>query len=334
MKKAAVLGLGDISAIHLAAIDQAENISLVAVCDVNPAARAGAPEGVPFYTDYRQMAAEAAPDCVHVCLPHHLHYPVAREMAELGCHVFCEKPLAMSPAEAEEFAALERAYPDLRLGLCLQNRINETTVQLKAVIDSGDYGKVRGAKGLVPWARTKTYYEVKPWRGTYAEAGGGTMMNQSIHTLDLLSYLCGPVARLHASSARLLDYGIEVEDTVTARLEFESGAPGLFWATNCNYDNESVQITVALERAVFTIADGRLMRRDSDGSRHLICEDRRMPGTKFYYGASHSELITGFYAAMEAGTENYIHASDGVMSIRLIDAIVRSAREDIPVDMA
>ncbi len=326
MKKAAVIGLGDISAIHLAAIARNPQISLAAVCDIDPGARARAPQGVPFFTDYREMIMSTEPDCVHICLPHSLHYPVTRDAAELGCHVFCEKPLAMDPAQAAAFVALERTHPQLRLGICLQNRFNETTEALKAIIDGGQYGGVVGAKGLVPWYRPKAYYEGKPWRGTWREAGGGTMMNQSIHTLDLLYYLCGPVKKVHASVAQLLDYGIEVEDTVTARIEFHSGAGGVFWATNANWENESTQITVALEKALFHIENSVLTRRDPDGTATLLCEDEKLPGTKFYYGASHAKLINQFYAAMEAGTDDYLHAGDGEMSIRLISAIQESGR--------
>lgn len=95
MKKAAVIGLGDISPIHLAAIAGNPDIELCAVCDIDPEAGQRAPEGVPFYTDYEEMLREAKPDCVHVCLPHYLHYPVSKYFAEHGVNVFCEKPVAM-----------------------------------------------------------------------------------------------------------------------------------------------------------------------------------------------------------------------------------------------
>lgn len=334
MKKAAVIGLGDISIIHLTAIEHNPDVRLVAVCDTQESARERAPAGVPFFTDYEEMIRAVHPDCVHICLPHYLHYPVARKAAELGCSVFTEKPLALSPAQAEAFASLEREFPVLKFGVCLQNRINDTTVRLKAIIESGEYGAVVGLKGLVPWFRPKDYYDVKPWRGTFAEAGSGTLMNQSIHTLDLLYHLGGPIKRLHASMSRLLDYGIEAEDTVTARLEFENGTRGVFWATNCNYSNESTQITVALEKAVFHIEDGVLTRRDADGTKTMVCEDRKLGGTKFYYGASHMETIGLFYKALESGGEDYLHASDGVMSIRLIDAIICSAGRDGLVEIS
>lgn len=326
MKKAAVIGLGDVSVIHLAAIAANEEISLCAVCDIDPSAKESAPKEVPFYTDFREMIREAKPDCVHICLPHYLHYPVAAEAARMGVNVFCEKPVALNQKEAEAFAELEKQYPNLQIGICLQNRLNETTEALKEIIDNGTYGKVTGIRGIVPWFRPKEYYDVKPWRGKWKTAGGGCMINQSIHTLDLMYYLTGPITRLKASVSQVLDYGIEVEDTVTASLEFENGARGLFYATNANFKNESVQISVDMERASFVMRDNVLYSVGEDGSETKVIEDRKMPGAKFYYGASHEKLIRRFYHSLETGDGNYIRVADAVMSICLIDAIQNSGR--------
>ena len=115
-----------------------------------------------------------------------------------------------------------------------------------------------GTKGIVPWARPKQYYDCKPWRGKWETAGGGCMINQSVHTLDLLYFLGGPVKSLRASVSQLLDYGIEVEDTVAAQLTYADGGKGLFMATNANYKNESVQIGVQLEKADFAIIENVL----------------------------------------------------------------------------
>lgn len=244
----------------------------------------------------------------------------------MGAHVFCEKPVALHTSQAEEFAAFEAAHPEVHIGICLQNRLNESIEMLKELLDSGRYGAITGMKGIVPWSRPKSYYDVKPWRGTWEYAGGGCMINQSVHTLDLLYYLGGPVLSVRASVSQLLDYGIEVEDTVSARLTFANGAQGLFLATNANYKNEGVQISVQTEKAEFSIIDNILYRMDGDGSKERLAEDARLPGTKFYYGASHQKLIAKFYQAVEQDTQNYIHVKDAVMSVRLIDAIQESGR--------
>lgn len=328
MIKAAIIGLGDISFVHLDAIDSNPEIKLAAVCDLNEELRSRAPEGVPFYTDYREMVRAQRPDVVHVCLPHHLHYSVSKDLVEMGVNVFCEKPVALNTAQAEEFAALEAAHPEVKIGICLQNRLNETTVELKRRIDSGVYGKVTGIRGFVPWYRTPEYYALKPWRGTWEYAGGGSMINQSLHTLDLLYHLAGEVEKIHAVVGQLNDYGIEVEGDVIARMEFKNGAHGLFFATNNNWTNESVQIRVAMEKGVFHIEDNTLYQINPDSSRKVICTAPRLEGIKFYYGASHSKMVDLFRQAVETGGDNYVHVRDAVMVIRLMDTIFKSAKED------
>lgn len=326
MKRAAVIGLGDISGTHIKGIQGNPRIVLAAVCDIDESRREAAPEGVPFYTDYKEMIQKEHPDVVHICLPHCLHVPVSEEAAGMGVHVFCEKPVALNTEEANGFAEFEKAHPHIHIGICLQNRFNNSVEALKQIIDSGEYGSVLGAKGVVLWARPKSYYDCKPWRGKWETAGGGCMINQSVHTLDLLYYLCGTITGVKASVTQLLDYGIEVEDTVAARLTFENGAHGLFMATVANHQNESVQISVQLEKAEFAIIENVLYRILPDRSKEKLAEDDRLPGSKFYYGSSHGKLIGKFYEAVEKGSQDYLHVADAKMSIRLIDAIQESGR--------
>ena len=333
MIRAAVLGLGDISWIHLDAIAENPGIQLVGACDLKEELAAKLPEGTPFFTDFRQMVEQVKPDVVHICLPHYLHFPVAKELVEMGVNVFCEKPVALNLAQAEEFAALEAAHPGVKICICLQNRMNETTEELKRIIDSGEYGKVTGVRGFVPWYRNPEYYSVKPWRGTWEFAGGGSMINQSLHTLDLMYYLGGDVARIHAMVGQLNDYGIEVEGDVVARMEYANGARGLFFATNDNWTNESVQIRVALEKEVFHIEDSTLYRVNPDASREVVVKAPVLEGIKFYYGASHSRMVERFRKALEENSDDYIHVRDAVMVIRLMETIFRSAKEDRLVDV-
>ncbi|MGN0977173.1 MAG: Gfo/Idh/MocA family protein [Faecousia sp.] len=333
MIRAAIIGLGDISFVHLDGILSNPEIRLVGACDLKEELKSRVPEGTPFYTDYKQMVQEVKPDVVHNCLPHYLHYPVTKELVEMGVNVFCEKPVALNVAQAEEFAALEAAHPEVKIGICLQNRMNETTEALKAIIDSGEYGKITGIRGFVPWYRAPEYYSVKPWRGTWQYAGGGSMINQSLHTLDLMYFLGGDVSKIHAVVGQTNDYGIEVEGDVIARMEYACGARGLFFATNNNWTNESVQIRVAMEKGVFHIEDNTLYKINKDSSREVVCKAPVLEGIKFYYGASHTRMIERFRKAVESGSDDYIHVKDAVMVIRLMETIFRSAKEDKLIDV-
>ena len=325
MKRAAVIGLGDVSSVHVNALKANREIALCAVCDIDESKKTKY-EGIPFYNDYRELLKKERPDCVHLCLPHNLHYPMARTAAEYGVHVFCEKPMAVGKGEALDFVKLEEAHPELHMGLCLQNRKNDTTEKLKAIIESGRYGAVTGIRSFVPWKREKSYYEEKPWHGKWETAGSGVLYTQSIHTMDLMYYLGGDIAELRAVVGQLLDYSVEVEDTAAVSMKFKNGASGLFFATNANYINDSVSIQVALEKGEFLIQKNCLYQIDGTGDRKLLAEDKKLPGAKFYYGASHKKLIDEFYKAMENGSQEYLHMKDGLMSIELIEACLKASR--------
>lgn len=321
MKRAAIVGMGAIYPIHSAAIQALDGIELVGVCDIDAKKRAAAPEGVPAFENVREMVEQTHPDCVHVCLPHYLHYPISKQVVEMGVNVLCEKPVALNGREALEFRRLEQEHPEVKIAVSLQNRLNETTEELVRIIGSGEHGKVMGIRAEVPWYRPLAYYQAGPWRGSWDQAGSGVMMNQAIHTIDLMYLLGGPVQRIKASVEQILDYGIEVEDTVSARFQYENGAIGHLYATNANFKNEGVNISVDLECASFRMRDNVLYEVGEGNVETKLVEDQKLPGSKFYYGASHKKLIRGFYDCLEDGSDEYIHVRDAYMSVHLIDVI-------------
>ena len=326
MLKIGVIGLGDISKIHIPAIQSNPYVELAAVCDIDPV-MAGTVDGPAFYTDYLEMLEKESLDCVHICLPHHLHYAATKACVEKEIHVFQEKPLALDAKEGKLLVELEARNPAVKIGISLQNRRNETVEKLLELQASGKYGKVMGIKGLVAWFRPKEYYDIKPWRGQMKYAGGGVMINQALHTMDLMQLFGGEIKKIKGSIDNLLDYGLEVEDTATARIEFASGSQGLLFATNANAENSSVELELLFEKSKFTIKDSILTETLADGTQLKIEEDRKLPGTKFYYGASHVKLINEFYDCIRQDTDDYIHAKDAQASMEMIDAIRKSSNE-------
>lgn len=324
MLKIAVIGLGDISKIHVPVIQASERAELVAVCDIDESLRDSVPDAN-FYTDYLEMLEKETLDCVHICLPHHLHYSATKACVEKGIHVFQEKPLAHNVEEGLALVKLEEQYNSIKIGISFQNRVNETVEKLREIIESGDYGKVIGVKGLVTWHRPKAYYDVKPWRGKMEFAGGGVMINQSIHTLDLMQLIGGEISTIRGSIDTLVDYGYEVEDTASANIQFTNGATGLFFATNANATNSSVEFQVLLEKGKFTIKDSILTSADEAGKKVELMEDMKLAGSKFYYGASHSKLINQFYTCIINDLDDYIHVKDAQVSMEMIHAIRRSS---------
>ncbi|WP_087975089.1 Gfo/Idh/MocA family protein [Oceanobacillus rekensis] len=324
MLKIAVIGLGDISKIHLPIIQDNSNVELVAVCDIDETLKTTVSDVV-FYTDYHEMLEKETLDCVHICLPHHLHYLAAKACVEKGVHVFLEKPLARSAEEGMFLVDLEEKYKDIKLCVSFQNRLNETFETLQEIVESGEYGKVTGLKGLVTWFRPKSYYDEKPWRGIMKQAGGGVMINQAIHTLDQMQLIGGEINTIRGSIDNLFDYGYEVEDTATANIQFANGATGLFFATVTNATNSSVEFQVILEHGKLTIKDSILTKTNDKGEKERVIEDAKLPGAKFYYGASHSKLINHFYTCIENDSQDYIHAKDAQKSMEIISSIRRSS---------
>jgi UDP-N-acetyl-2-amino-2-deoxyglucuronate dehydrogenase len=332
MLKVAVIGLGTISHIHIPAIKANPNAELVAVCD-NDETLSNTVPGANFYSNFEVMLENEDIDCVHICLPHYLHYPVTKACVEKGVHVFLEKPLGLNAEEGRALVKLEEEYTDVKIGVCLQNRNNESFEKLQEIISSGEYGPIKGVKGLVAWFRPKQYYDIQPWRGQWKYAGGGVMINQALHTLDLMQLVGGEIESIRGSVDQLLDYNIEVEDTASARIQFKNGATGLFFATNANADNSSVELEVLFEKDRFTIKDSILIRVNEAGEREELMEDSKLPGSKHYYGASHAKTINQFYSAIIENTQDYIHAKDALASIAIIDAIHLSSEKKQSIKM-
>jgi predicted dehydrogenase len=324
MIRSAIIGLGDISQVHASGILSLNNARLIAGCDIDSSRKASLPEGTAFYTNYEEMLKQEKPDVVHICLPHYLHYPVAKTAAEAGCHIFAEKPLALNGAEAADYTLLEKKT-GVKICLCLQNRCNPTSETLYQLLRSGKYGQVTGVRGTVAWYRPGEYYNNKPWRASMAMAGGGCMINQSIHTMDLMQYFAdSPIRSIKGNIAQVLDYGIEVEDTASSRIVFENGAIGFFSATVANYEDMDVEINVRCEKAVFGIKNRTLYRIQKNEQEELASDSSAFAG-KQVYGNSHVKLISTFYQVLEKGGGWYIHPEEGLPSMKMIDAIRESS---------
>lgn len=325
MIKTAVIGLGDIAHVHVPLLQSMKDVELVALCDTDTSRKDVFQTNAKFYSDYQEMIEQEELDVVHICLPHYLHFPVTKYCAEHGVHVLQEKPLSLHASQAQESAELEEQV-SVKLCICLQNRMNASFKKCMEFIQNETFGKVTGVTGIVAWARPREYYTVKPWRGTWEYAGGGVMINQSIHTLDLMQLIGGEIQSINGNVCNLLDYDIEVEDTATASIQFKNGVKGWFIATNANSDNDSVHIEVHLEHAVLRIQDCKLYLVEEGKEPKEIIEDALLAGPKSYYGAGHRIVFQDFYKAIQENNDDYIHLHEGVISMQIIDAIQASSK--------
>lgn len=321
-----MIGCGTISVVHLEAIRKLEGADLVAVCDADSdrAGAAGQRYGVPAFTGHDQLLDQVRPDVVHICTPHDQHVPVALDCLDAGVSVLLEKPVAETVEEAERLIEAADGHPEVQVGICLQNRYNAAVRAAHALLQSGELGGVRGGSATLLWHRGPEYYQARPWRGRKRESGGGVLINQAIHTLDLLEWLLGDVARVRGHTGRYaLDGVVDVEDTASVVLDHTDGARSVLFATNTNVTDTPVTVEIVTERAVLRI-HGDLTVTHADGRTETVAERRvETPLGKAYWGASHDLLVADFYRTLGRPQRFWIDAREGTRSLRLIDRIYR-----------
>lgn len=324
--RSAVVGCGNISRSHFDALASCENAELAAVCD-NQKDRADAAAekyGVKAYYDLNDLLADGKADVVHICTPHYLHPSMSIAALEAGCHVFCEKPMAIRYDDALRVkAAAEKSGK--YFGVCFQNRYNTSSRIVKETMESGRLGKILGARSIVAWDRDENYYLADAWRGKIDTEGGGVMINQAIHTLDLTAWFIGsPVTDIRASisTKRLADF-IEVEDTADLLMQYENGARGVFYATICSAGNSPIEVEVYCERGKITLSDALTIREN--GKPAEVYEIDRPTGAKAYWGTGHTHIINDFYDSIVTGRPFAVDAQEAIKSARMTEMIYKSA---------
>ncbi len=321
LTRSAVIGCGDISALHLAAIAEIESAALVAVCDTDPTrlATASAAHGVPGFDDHLQLFDEVRPDVVHICTPHDTHATIAVDALERGIAVVLEKPVASTRADAARLIDAAEVS-GAKIAVCFQNRYNAPVQAARNLLASGEAGQVVGASATVLWHRDAAYYQDRPWRGRWATGGGGLLMNQAIHTVDLVQWLVGPVATVTGNaSTRVLGDAIEVEDTAEMVLTHENGARTVFYATLAHVTNAPVAIEIVAQNATLSLR-GDLTVTWADGRIERVAE-QAAAGERAYWGVSHELLIRDFYSSLSEGEPFWIDPAEAHKSFDIIQDV-------------
>jgi len=328
MLKCVLIGCGAISHTHVNSLKQNHLGEIIAVCDIVPEkAKALAEEAGcdKYYTDYKLMLAECkAADVVHICTPHYLHAEMAIYAMENGFDVYLEKPCAMDAEQAKEIVAVSDKT-GRRVCVSFQNRLVNTTLAAKKIVESGRLGKLVGMKGIVTWNREGAYYTESGWRGSFATEGGGVLMNQSIHTLDLLYHFGGRVKRVEGSVALRKNRGtIEVEDTAEATIWFESGVTAIFYATNCHVMSNPAELELVLEKGRLHILNN-ILYEDSDGRLKEAVENLEIAKGKDVWGAGHVAMIGNFYKVISGEKADYCDIRDAYQVLEIIGKIYETS---------
>lgn len=325
--RSAIVGCGGIAQVHARALSEMPEAELIAFADVIPERAEAMAEkyGGRAYSSLDELLDHEKIDVLHICTPHYLHTPMARQAAELDINVFTEKPPVIDRQQWTEFKQLG---DKVRVGICFQNRYNGSTRALKDLLSTGEPGKVLGSRGFVTWRRDAPYYTESGWRGALSTEGGGALINQAIHTLDLMAYFLGPGQVLGASlSNRHLKGIIEVEDTLEAALDF-GDARGLFYAATAYSLDAPIIFELACENATLRLEGERFTRIWRDGrmeQEDYTAPDPTVPG-KSYWGSSHRRCIEDFYRCVMSG-ERFPNDIPGVSdTIELMLSVYEAAR--------
>lgn len=317
MKNVCITGWGAIAPLHADALLKTNNVRFYAVCDTDEKKLHNCVEEfrVICYTSFDEMLMDEQIDAVHICTPHYLHYEMIIKALRAGKKVVCEKPVVMT---MDELLRLEEEQNADNVCVLFQTRLNSCVINLKNIVNSGKLGKITGLKGMVTWYRDNEYYKSAEWRGKMSTEGGGVLINQAIHTLDLMVYLGGNIKSVEGNVYNYsLKNEIEVEDTVSARLKFQDGAVGILFATNAYVKNDSPEIEIVFEKGVANYAGGKLFINGE-----MIAEDERTNIGKDYWGSGHLGVVKRFYETGEG-----VRIRDVSNTMKALFSIYKSSKE-------
>lgn len=297
-----IIGCGRISVMHAEALKALDCVDFVACCDVKPdRAQATAKKyGLNAYTSYEQMIAAENLDCVHICLPHYLHAKTAIYAFEHGLNVLSEKPMDIDYASAER--AVEVAKRENKLyGVIFQCRYNNSAVLVKNALDSGKLGKIISARSTLTWTRPDEYYSESDWKGTWDKEGGGVIIDQAIHSIDLVNWLVNSTPQsVSVSMANRGHKIVCVEDSAEGLITYKNGVKYGFYCMNNYGCDEPIEIRLFCEKGKVVFGYDDAFITYNDGTTEEAHQDANVAdydGAKDYWGFQHERQITQFYKA-------------------------------------
>jgi predicted dehydrogenase len=344
MMRFAVIGVGaNVFSMHVRGIKaHTAAIEVVGVADINLAAAEQRAEefGCPYFSDHRELLAKTRPHAVAVLTPHPFHAPIAIDCMQSGAHVLVEKPIAVEAAEADRM--IEAAAETNRLlAVNLQHRTRPEIRAAKKLISDGRLGEIQRVQMTAIWTRTRRYYELAGWRGTWRGEGGGVLMNQSPHTLDVVCHLAGQPS-LVAAWNRTIFHAIETEDTSVAMLEWRHHAIGTLVVSTAQAGDPE-RLEIAGTEGVLQITNGNLTLRESptdlrdflaesdDPFGKLALESRDVPRESG--GGDHTAIYANLIDAVERGAPLIADGSEARMSLELANALIYSSATNQQVSL-
>ncbi len=331
-----IIGIGHIGTYHVKNLidGKCPEIDLVAVCDINPErlawAKENLPESVARFDDAITMMDSGLIEAVVVAVPHYDHPGLAMEAMKRHLHVMVEKPAGVYSVQVREMNEVA-AKSDVSFGMMFNQRTNCVYRKMKEIVDSGEMGSIRRVNWIITnWYRPQAYYDSGAWRATWSGEGGGVLMNQCAHQLDMLQWICGMPVMVDAHVHLGKWHDIEVEDDVTAYMEFANGATGLFVASTGDMPGTN-RFEITLDKGKLVVEDDKLYKWELDVAEQEFsktnAESSGQPKVTFSEvetdgeNPQHVGVFNAFAANILHGTPLVADGREGVNSVLLSNAM-------------
>lgn len=340
-----IVGVGMISNFHAKAVADSRDGKLIG-CYNRSSERAekfAQEHQCRSFATLEEMLAAPEIDAVAICTPSGAHLDPAVAAAQAGKHLMVEKPLEVTTEKCDKIIAACDAAK-VKLAVTFQSRFHQSSQLMKSAIDQQRFGKITLGDAYVKWFRSQEYYDSGAWRGTWDLDGGGALMNQAIHSVDLLLWLMGPVKSVHATMGTLTHERIEVEDIVVATLTFANGALGVIEATTTAFPGALKRIEIAGSAGSAVLEEEDIKQwtfaeeTDQDASIRESMEGKTQtgggagdPSAIGHHG--HTEMYNDFFDAIQENREPLVNGVEGRRSVELICAVYESARTGKTVEL-
>lgn len=339
MVRLGIIGLGNMGSTHVAQMDRIRRCELAAVCDIDAAKLDRYPD-LRRFDDAGALIRSGAVDAVLIATPHYFHTTIGVEALQAGLHVLTEKPISVHKADAQRLIDAH-TDPSRVFAAMFNQRTDPHYQRMRRLVKSGELGEIQRTSWIITdWFRTETYYASGGWRATWRGEGGGVLLNQCPHNLDLFQWICGMPSRVVAFCGFGKRHDIEVEDEVTAYLEYPNGATGTFVTTTGEAPGTN-RLEIAGDRGKLVYEAGKVtfVRNEAPASEVLATSKESFASVPNWvcdvpvngYGGQHIEILQNFVDAILDGKTLIAPAAEGIHSVELANAMLYSAWTGKPV---
>ena len=329
--KAAMIGCGRISSVYKQAFNSIkDNVNVVYSVDIDERKARDFAKEFPYckpLTNYKDLLDKEI-DVIHIATPHYLHAPLAIDCLNHGYNVLTEKPMAITLKDAD--AIINTAdKTGTKLGVIFQTRYVKGCMELKKIIDEGKLGEIIGARSFLSWIRPDSFYAQSNWKGTWAKAGGGVLIDQAIHSIDRVQWLVGSdvdwiEGSMHTRTHKIAD----AEDVAEALVSFKNGCLYQLYASNSYVYNAPIEIEIVGEKGKAGLRQDLAWIHIDDGEKYEINDDNdELQVGPSYWGNSHVIQIKDFYHSVRYNKPVFIDGFQGKKALELVLGIYKSARE-------